>query len=415
MSEGDFALQRTFLSHLVDRRNRLLELALETLPNFELENLNLREDRVLDAQAAAVTALLLQRGIEIDSALMPSSEPRKTTVYHASPLSLQMAKNLYEAGFRDMDETDADGWTPFWRHAYAASWNFESLEVLQWLKEKNVDVYLKLPHRGGMAVHALGAYLGNSFFHGQRYPSRARGFTEQHAKIAGSFLGDEVVDDCECACSKNGCRTITSALKHCRNWYSNFETLTGEYRKKDVRLLSCLSILQLVEDSIPERPWIPLEVIRIMTFEWLELTHTCHVDPESLWDKIRGPLSNEEIHEIQEEERDLLQQHEDLVAEFESKYTELGLPLSTFLEEYWAPRMDQVLKSSDELSLEEERTRMRALGIVIPERDRIEEVHNDSITEEDVEEVDDVREDADAEVDSGTEDFHDCEDIPDDN
>jgi hypothetical protein len=71
-----------------------------------------------------------------------------------------------------------------------------------------------------------------------------------------------------------------------------------------------------------------------MTFGYLELTHTCHSDPRESYDRCPGPLSYREAHRIQDEERFMIQQHEDLVAEFEAKYTELGLTLTLFLERY---------------------------------------------------------------------------------
>lgn len=78
-------------------------------------------------------------------------------------------------------------------------------------------------------------------------------------------------------------------------------------------------------------------------------------------------------NEIQEEERDLIQQLEDLVAEFEAKFDELGIPLIPFLEEHWKPRMDEVLRANDEEKKEEKR-RMRELGVTIGEESSLHEI-----------------------------------------
>ncbi|KAL5315710.1 hypothetical protein ACEPPN_016580 [Leptodophora sp. 'Broadleaf-Isolate-01'] len=407
---NDFALQKIFISHLVNRRKRLLELALAKLPQFELEMLSLKEDRVLDAQAAAVTSALLQHNIEIDPTLMPSINTSKTTVYHIPSLGLHMAKNLYESGFRDISEIDAHGWTPFWSQVFVLN-SLRRLEILQWLKDLGVDAYRKCPRGGGTASHAFGATMETGFrlIYGAGYDTMP--LKVQEAKIAGSFLEDEVVDDCDCACSRDGCRIITSALKG-RNRYSCIRESTGKYTRNDFRLRGYLWILQHVEASIPERPWIPHEVLRVMTFEWMELTHTCHEDPKSIYDRPREHLTYEEIQEIHDEEEGLLQEHENLVTEFEAKYAELGLPITAFMEEYWMPRMEQVLNPRNECSLEEERSRMREFGIVVQERDRIEELDDDAVVAHDDGEGKDEDEDGNAEEDSGSEDFHDCEDIP---
>lgn len=120
-----------------------------------------------------------------------------------------------------------------------------------------------------------------------------------------------------------------------------------------------------------QNPWIPAEVIRTMTFEWLGLTHTCHIDPSAECYQAhpgRPQLPDEEILEIQDEEKHLIQQLEDLVAEFEAKYIELGGTLVSFLENYWRLRMQEVLKDGATRYAEVE-AGMRELGIVLEERD----------------------------------------------
>ncbi|KKA18219.1 hypothetical protein T310_7829 [Rasamsonia emersonii CBS 393.64] len=68
--------------------------------------------------------------------------------------------------------------------------------------------------------------------------------------------------------------------------------------------------------------------------------------------------------EIRDEERELLAQLEELVAEFEEKYDELGQPLIAFLEGYWMTRMEEVLSQEPE---EDEIRRVRELGVVLAE------------------------------------------------
>jgi hypothetical protein len=77
------------------------------------------------------------------------------------------------------------------------------------------------------------------------------------------------------------------------------------------------------------------------------------------------PLSKEEIHEIRSEERFMLEQLESLMVEFEAKFVEVGGTLSSFLKEYWKPRMEEVLDAKDEALDEEERRNMREIGVVL--------------------------------------------------
>lgn len=393
-------LKEKFIHHLVDRRKRLWDLALEQLPSFEFENLGLQDDRILDAQAFVVSSALLEHGIEIEPALMPSLKPQRTTVYHTLSLDVPAASMLFEADFRDIDELDHNDLSPFGCHVLQLRYSPNRLELLKWLKVKGADVYRQHPLHGGTAMHGLGAEIGRAFSE-MAEEGGTKPLTEQEAAIAASFLQDDTTDNCLCACSRTGCRIITSALKYCRTWWEDIRLPNMKLSRKDISLPVCTLILQLVEADNDEDPWMLFEVIRVMTFEWLELTHTCHMDPENEYVTQRGPLSKDEIHEIREEERYLLAQHEQLVSQFETKFTELGLPIIRFLEEHWAPDMIEVLEENQTRNVEEEQ-KMRELGVVVDEQDRFQEVESD---EEDLGQEDSTMED----MDSDTEPFYDCE------
>ncbi|KAK0117845.1 hypothetical protein ONS95_012167 [Cadophora gregata] len=142
-----------------------------------------------------------------------------------------------------------------------------------------------------------------------------------------------------------------------------------------------------------------------MTFEWLELTHTCHIDPiDPIDPKFWGSwklFCQQEIKEIHDEERYLIDQLENLVIQFETKFTELGLPLRAFLEDHWLPAMKEIVDGSEERNAEEEQ-KMRELGIVVDERDIAQEMESD--------EEDWGNGESYSEEETDTEQFHDCED-----
>lgn len=62
----------------------------------------------------------------------------------------------------------------------------------------------------------------------------------------------------------------------------------------------------------------------------------------------------------------MLDELEELMTEFESKYDELGLPLTEFLEVYWTPRMREVLEKEEPVE-EDHIKRVRGLGVVLDE------------------------------------------------
>jgi ankyrin repeat protein len=146
-----------FVSHLVNRRQRLLNLALTDLPALELATLDLKRGRILDAQAAAVVPALLLHGIYIPPALIPTYPLRRTTVYHSYGLGAETAEYLFSKGFLDIDEVDHYGKTPLWQ---ASDCQSQNLEYERWLIDKGADVYRVHSEFGTSTLHTLGAEIG---------------------------------------------------------------------------------------------------------------------------------------------------------------------------------------------------------------------------------------------------------------
>ncbi|KAF5635908.1 hypothetical protein F52700_5221 [Fusarium sp. NRRL 52700] len=109
--------------------------------------------------------------------------------------------------------------------------------------------------------------------------------------------------------------------------------------------------------------WIYAAIIRYYTFVSLDLRHACC----SIIGKASGPLSDEEIYEIEEEDYFLLELFESLLTEFED-----GRPLDMILEEFfkwmwedWAPRMREVKKELASQRLTDEQLRdAESIGVV---------------------------------------------------
>ena len=102
---------------LVNRRNRLQQLAFEHLPERLYNSLGICPDRILDKQACQTYMALTDNGILVPASL--TCPDRIQTVYHNS-LTPRSAEMLYEAGFLDIDELDSKCVTPL-MHAIAWS------------------------------------------------------------------------------------------------------------------------------------------------------------------------------------------------------------------------------------------------------------------------------------------------------
>ena len=313
---------------LVDSRNRLQELALHSLPENVVQQLHIPGDRVLDAQTQNVFEALVDNGVHIPKPLRLLTF--EGTVYHALDLKPEFADILFDAGFLDIDGLDSQGRSPM--QYYLEMWmpmSYSDLETVHWLAHKGADFYQ--PSKGNskvMVAHYAAAALGLHFniaSSGSRQNSFSEGFVSTLSR-EGSYLSEllprvsarHVLDDCTCACSKDGCSPAVVF----------FRVLEGGIIWAPPRRRLEIVCGLLTEAIDPEQQvweWLPVEAIRYITFSRMGLTHTCrrHFEPYE-GDK---QLPEDEIHEIHDEERLLIQQLDELVDEFEAKYMELGQPI----------------------------------------------------------------------------------------
>ncbi|KAI1385722.1 uncharacterized protein F4822DRAFT_445632 [Hypoxylon trugodes] len=91
----------------------------------------------------------------------------------------------------------------------------------------------------------------------------------------------------------------------------------------------------------------------------LGMRHTCCSYPwvRNLDDALKGGvlrlMDPTEVEEIQEEERYLARRLETLMEDFTKKLQEMKMPFSKFMEEYWWPRMQEVKKERDDMSVDD--------------------------------------------------------------
>ena len=168
-------------------------------------------------------------------------------------------------------------------------------------------------------------------------------------------VNETTSDDCKCACSLEGCCAITAMLKKISNC---------QHMERFLFTTWLVNLLDIAKDG-----WniVPANVVRILTFERLELTHTCCVWQGNQWfgdDTTRyfAAFDDGERAETQDEESENLNKLAVLMLEFEHAYIALGVPLPEFLKGYWRTRMDEVM-SGEEAIDEDEVRRIRELGV----------------------------------------------------
>ncbi|KAF3071069.1 hypothetical protein GL218_00888 [Daldinia childiae] len=178
------------------------------------------------------------------------------------------------------------------------------------------------------------------------------------------LLQDEYADPCLCYCTPNGC---TSASKYVHAFYGEINGISISERAVDgIKLTEAMTghNLNTVASGL----------IRVMTFEELGMKHTCcryrnkryYSLQEIIEEGLLILMEPAEIEEIREEDRYLAEQLDSLMEEFEAKLQEMGVPLSSFVENCWLPRMEEVKKERDKLSAGESQA-MKEIGVVLEE------------------------------------------------
>lgn len=366
------------VNSVIYRRKKLCDLAICTLPASKITHFFPYWDHdsyLLDESASQLFSLLLSYDITVPSVLNPGSY--RATVYHHIKNSTRVAEMLWKGGFRDIDGKDSLGLTPLMTMA-CSDFYFEDptnslLECVAWFLDKGVDFQAKQDldlyyedkeRRGDMgsgqlfsatSMHFVASSLGCKLrsFPFKEQKTWGTSMFEISKTVFERVIMDQNSDDCICACSFVGCNGFTLLTRS--------DTLDQEWKSS---FSKWADLWDFLEDSCD--PLKSSEFLRMMTFERLELTHTCCCC-EGIWGRISYlqffRISDQaEIDEIHDEEAADLQKLEELLEEFEAKRIQLDLPFLDFLKLYWAPRMDEVL---DEGKVDEEA--LRAIGVKVHE------------------------------------------------
>jgi hypothetical protein len=366
---------KTIIATLVHRRLRLQQLAEHSFTSTVLENLKLRQNAILDEQAAEVQNLLNNIGVPVEKAL--NVAPLRNPVYHESNLDYRAADKLFNAGFRDLDSVDSHGLTPLMKLFYHI-FSGETTRMLKlgiWLTSKGADIRRKIPGHSASAGHLMGESISiHLFFKVFFVSSKSRqairqtclDFLRHQDERCRAFLFEilklDNADNCLCACSSRGCQVLTKVLKMLngcidKHWGKHYG---GSY-PADVKIWCLETLADFLIPKSEELSSLPLELIRFATFTRLGLTHTC-CHKFDFRNKAMPLVPLDEVEEIRDEEHTMLDELDELVLGFESKYNDLGIPLGEFLRGYWSEQMAEVL-SHETILDKDEACRVRQLGV----------------------------------------------------
>ncbi|TGO34389.1 hypothetical protein BHYA_0199g00130 [Botrytis hyacinthi] len=397
------------INSLVDRRNRLGQLAFQSLPTSKTDRLAISGDQVLDLHASSTCALLKVFGVDIPPALQIPEEYE--SIYHllfvydiylreyAIP-RVEIADMFYNAGFREIEEYHCFDskrtllmltWTD---HDTSPSEMMDKFKLLWWLIQKGADLHrVKRILQGDRripwspATHFIVASLLikdlwvitmeeiNLLPNGG--PENLSSQPEVR-NVMFKVLTTSKADPCICACSKSGCTALTILLKQTtleldeEEIISVFTDLSEEGFSLDstywIMRASIMFLLQVIGTDNDAWKILAPEIIRFATFTILELTHTCCVYypySEGSPPHHFTPFDIGDHQDIQEEESSQIEELELLVQDFESKYIELSQPILKFFDGYWRSCMLDYDIINTKPYTHDELEKIRELGVRI--------------------------------------------------
>ena len=353
---------------IVARRQELQQLVHTEVPSYPADpnrDQIIRADKVLDEYADTAYNLLEENSVLIPRRLRSPYDGK--TIYHCSYLSWKIVDFFWDTGFRDVDAFSDRGTTPLMTlYDFRFRGLREQLELVCWFVSKGGNVYQRQNRSrlfryedaalmdppvetiqtgsGIAAVHFVARGLGNIIMEKGEYRfdgemiTCLRSLKRQIASLDDSFiapfpksyftniLSDLLVDACTCQCSAGGCVPYLHLLKQFsyRYLFKRVLGVPGERIFQEWRLQIIICLVRFLTDQFgkahPMWSRFLAAVIRFLTFEKLELRHTCcrtlgFSEPTD----IVLPEESEEIDEIHDEDKFRFELLEELLQEFMAK------------------------------------------------------------------------------------------------
>lgn len=348
----------TVSTHLVDRRERLKRLAIDSLPRMRASAFGLFSPSVLDSNATRVVQSLNERGVSVPMSLRVehglywSGCNELNSVYHSdSPLPFPV---LWGLGFCDVDTPDADGLTPLMSRSKSDWLGRRSAAACSWLIENGADPWKLTPEGISTVGHELYSWIGRAHWCDDAFSEQD--LQDRAFDLTGKLAQRDPRDECHCACSPGGCTPFVRFLQ------AAIRLLP--YSPSALELLENLPlILTRTHKSISTVQM--RSAIRLATFEVLGIRHTCHHDGGR-----PSKEESEEFEELRQEDRFRVDRLEGLIKDFEVELEQMFLERDankhvSFWHRYWLPRMEQALESIQSGGIEEsDRVAAEDAGVV---------------------------------------------------
>ncbi|KAF2010112.1 hypothetical protein BU24DRAFT_496894 [Aaosphaeria arxii CBS 175.79] len=276
-------------------------------------------------------------------------------LYHEYKLTPIAAQCLWDAGFPLDQDTGCPGRSsPLWSHARLAdpkesSWAATE-SLLEWLVSKGCSLDWVHPQHRTTSAH----FIARQFACSGVFTSIN---LDDSLPPCSEFMMDVLLrgnrDVCCCHCSEDGCTVIGSAIKLSSGLVDTIEE----------RRTGMLHFVYEIVDLHDDRRWMAPAIIRILTFDKLNLTHTCCHESLKRWWLSDPPDCSEidEIHVIEKKDIELLER---LMEEFTAAWETHTGKFQEFIDNVWEPKMEEECGELSDID-ESQIQRIMDIGVVL--------------------------------------------------
>ncbi|TGJ82101.1 hypothetical protein E0Z10_g6673 [Xylaria hypoxylon] len=144
--------------------------------------------------------------------------------------------------------------------------------------------------------------------------------------------------------------------------------------------------INLLASAIEPLPTFAESVIRCITFNLLDIRHTCCASIGMQWNYKLPADYGSDFDELREEDEDRVQQLNKLVVNFMDQYNASGVSLKDYISGLWLEQMDRFeLEENSKEWTTEEKNKLLSIG-VLPEEETADPVDESDIEDEDEDE-----------------------------
>lgn len=390
---------------LARRRRHLYNSAVEHLSSAGFQQFEIGNSGMVQENAYEVASILMDRVFRWPTYMF---QVKPGSIYHFSGIRLDLAKALVSVGFNKTNALFC-GYSPLMTlNGYlGVIWleGWEYIEMVGFFIGHGNDLYAPYPKSACAGGEPVNKLLEDRCFRTAHHVAYNLGVgvlaRDQESEgllrsLVIELMRISTTDPCECSCATRGSADCTPASLYargildvqCKNPWN--DTRPGQHVQKAVRFVS----MAVQELEVDVGRAIAMTLIRSFTLSRLGMKHTCckyrYRDPHLVkpdldadgrelarggtftWDILKGTfhpiqlMEPEEMAEIWYEDAHLAEQLESLMAEFESRYDELGIPFDDFFYGHWWKRMKEVEVERDALS-PQDREAFREIGVILEE------------------------------------------------